>query len=111
MNKETIKQFLKPDKWKVIVFVILVLVNVVLIYTRNPVGPLLPQVGEYIEEYGIPFIFYTYHGCPTFPPEMLKDIDCPTTTFNAYPFVLNVILWYLVSCLIIFAYNKFRIKK
>ncbi len=111
MNKETIKKFLKPNKWKVIIFLIFVLVNAGLIYTHNPVDPLLPQVGENIEEYGIPFIFYTDYGCPTFPPEMLKDIDCPTTTFNIFPFVLNVILWYLASCLIIFTCNKIKTKK
>ena len=108
IDKETIKEFLKADKWKVLVFTIFVLVNIALIYTHNPVGPLGMPVGEYIEEYGIPFIFYTYHGCPTFPPEMLKDIDCPTTTFKAYPFALNIVLWYLISCLTIFAYHKFR---
>ena len=111
MNKETIKEFLKPNKWKVIVFVIFVLVNAGLIYTRNPVSPLLFQVGEYIEEYGIPFIFYTYHGCPIFPPEMLKDIDCPTTTFNVYPFILDIVVWWFLSCLIVYGYDtKIRSK-
>ena len=111
MDKGTIKKILKPNKWKVIVFVIFVLVNVMLIYTHNPVGPLLPQVGEYVEEYGIPFIFYIDRGCPTFPPEMLKDIDCPTTTFKGYHFVLDIVAWWLLSCLIIFIYNKFKHKK
>ena len=111
MNKETIEEFLKPDWRKVIVFVIVfvtfVLVNVGLIYTRNVgVGPLLLRVGEeYIEEYGIPFIFYTYHGCPVLPSEMLKDINCPTMTFNVYPFVLDIVVWWFLSCLIVYGYD------
>lgn len=54
---------------------------------------------------GFPLMFYayTYGGWPgnvnSFPP-----------LYNYYNFIIDVIFWYLISCLMILIYNKLKIK-
>jgi len=110
MSKETIKRFFKPDKWKVLVFMFFLLMNIVLIYLHisNPLSFTLPEPGQYIEEYGLPFVFLTVitEGVTSIPPEISETIS-----MNYYGLFIDVLVWWLLSCLIIFIYNKFKYKK
>ncbi len=55
---------------------------------------------------GFPFAIYSTHY-PTAMP-----YPRPTTTsYNPSFIILDIIFWYLISCLIIFSYSKFKIKK
>ncbi|MBW2976357.1 hypothetical protein KY347_02840 [Candidatus Woesearchaeota archaeon] len=111
MSKETIKKFLKAGKWEATIFAVFLLLNVGLIYLHYPItflGSAGTEIGVLIREYGIPFAFFT-EKCPLLPPEEMQRVVCPTEIdFNAYMLVLDIVLWYLFSCLIIFAYNKFK---
>lgn len=68
----------------------------------------MQAVGGDYWKIGLPFVYYTYSGCPTFPSEMLENIECPTISFNIYLFILDITIWYFLSCLIISTYNKLR---
>ncbi|MCD6500474.1 hypothetical protein J7K42_00435 [bacterium] len=109
MDKETIKRFLKPDKWKVVVFILFVLINIALIYLHisNPLSFILPEPGQYIEEYGLPFVFLTVitEGITLISPKVSKTISV-----NYYGLFIDILVWWLLSCLVISAYNKFRKK-
>lgn len=112
MDKETIKKFLKPSKWKIFLFSAFVLLNGLM--SMHAFGFLfltIQQPGDTTTMYGIPFVFYEIWGCPILPPEEVALMDCPTTELNIFNLILDVVLWYLVSCLMIFAYHKFRKKQ
>jgi len=110
MSKEAIKRFFKPDKWKVLVFMFFLLVNIVLIYLHisNPLSFTLPEPGQYIEEYGLPLVFLTVitEGVTLIPPEISETIS-----MNYYGLFIDVLVWWLFSCLLISAYNKLRKRK
>lgn len=109
MSKETIKESLKPTKGKILLFSIFILLNGLI--SMHTTGFLTIAPGDTTAMYGIPLVFYKYVGCPIFPPEEVALLDCPWSYFNALNLILDIVLWYFVSCLIIFAYSKFRTKK
>ena len=86
---KTLKQFLKPDWRKIAVFVILFIIPFFIepLWTGFPLGfiPILCiELGSCVLDYSI---------------------------IN-YPFLMtDLIIWYLLSCLIVWIYDKFRKKK
>jgi len=88
MNKETIKEFLKPSKWKILVFVILEVVCV-------PIS--------FIFSFPFSILRHIYVTCPLPGMEGCMGL---AVVYQNIP--LNLTIYYLLSCLIIFAYSKFR---
>ncbi len=109
------KDFLRPDKKKIVVFAFITLVAIVLIF-----NPFLCEnynelnacsIAYYVKGIlGMPLYYFlcvsvahqTY--CP-FLTRMLGDL----IVFIAWP--LAIIFWYLFSCIIIFAYDRIRMHK
>jgi hypothetical protein len=92
-----IKQFI--DWRKILIFVILILVTSAI---RN-----LFIVGADIgANYGFPFNFYGYGGGPPLSPGQAVP-----SYFDYGALVGNIIVWYIVSFLIVFVYDKVRRKK
>jgi len=103
MDKETIKEFLKPDWRKALVFFIILIVPI-------PYHPYCPSA--------------PYHeGIPTYPCKYIDWISTihiiiHTSGVNIHPtpinftiLIIELVLVYFLSCLIIFTYDKFRGRK
>ena len=83
-----IKEFLKPDLRKIVIFLILFLISS---FLRDFYKGL-----EVSTKYGFPIMFYHW------------DYYAKTTEFNFVGFIIDFIFWYLISCLIVFVYDKVR---
>jgi len=118
MSEETIKEFLKPDWKKVLIFLIILVLSI--------------SIGG---KFGAICIDFPRRDLPTcrigcgdtallFLPLWSLSFFAPCTTLQGlfidvflqsnilfYTVVLNVPYWYLLSCLLIFAWNKFRKRK
>jgi len=92
MNKETIKEFLKPSKWKVLVFLIFLMF---ILYEAFFVG--LPPGGFFTSVEGV---------CD---PNGEHCVTAFGFKFNL--FITSIFFSYLISCLIIFIYNKLKSEK
>lgn len=86
------KEFLKPDWRKIIAFIIL---GIFLLLISNQLGYC---------ELGIPLSFTscTYYE---YPVGGIRD------QFYVFPFILNLIFWYLLSYLIVWIYDKVKKEK
>jgi len=95
-----IKQFLKPDWRKIIIFVVLFIIFSFLMNNTF-----------YIEDKGFPFVYLDF---PVYGPAMLLNetlVDYRAPIFSLINFILDIIFWYLFSCLIIWIYDKMKKKK
>jgi len=92
----TIKQFLKPDWRKIIVFVILLIFVVIIIPIMNS------GFGRYTSSVGFPLVFYE----ETFWPKEMEK-----TNFIISNFIIDIIVLYIISSLIIWIYDKVKKKK
>ena len=110
MSKETIKQFLKPDWRKILLFTLFALSSLF-------IGGLACGGGDI----GIVCNFWVGFPMPIFdcPVELFEDQLITFAIFSGDCHILSVlplivflfidiIFWYALSCLIIFAYDKFR---
>jgi hypothetical protein len=94
---KTLKQFLKPDWRKILMFIILLVFSVIIIPIINA------RFGLYTFSIGFPLYFYS---C-TFLVEL-----GPSCTFAGYTYIIiDVLIWYFLSCFITWIYDKFRGKK
>ena len=107
MDKKIIKEFLKPTKEKVILWIILFLISPAYLIDL----PCLASMGapcsptEFIPLFGG---VVTLVGIAN---NLIIGINYLFSNISV-PFLTSMlILSYLLSCLIIFAYNKFRTKK
>lgn len=95
------KHFLKPDKRKVVVFVILYVLTSSI--PNEKFG--IPQVTPILTYFGFPF---TQSG------GRYKDLpfmsEYSTEYINPLAYIGNTIVWYLISCLIIWIYGKLKKK-
>jgi thiamine transporter ThiT len=79
------KEFLKPTKWKIILFL--------LSFTFS---------SWFLQ--GIPVNFFDVYAC--------KGMNCPVySNFSPIFFLLDVIFWYIVCCLMFWIYDKVKKKK
>ncbi len=111
MNKETIKEFLKPTIFKIFLFAIISLLAVF-------VGSNFFEYIAWLKSEIRTITFYPeFNSFFWFPLlELMQD-----SLFRIFsqgrvkemilPLLANIVYWYFLSCLIIFAYNKFRKKK
>jgi len=100
INKETIKQFLKPDWRKGMFFIVFIIINSFFLCHKVLVS------GGRIKYCG-------------FPLDCLKDTYIVAIGgFNSsleftglFSCLANIIFWYLIACLVIFIYDKFKNRK
>jgi len=94
----SLKEFLKPDWRKIVVVIVFAL----LLKDINTVE-LIFGFFEPSASYGFPLPFYTFYH-PT-----ASGMKPPT--FNIYILAIDIIIWYILSCLIVWIYDKFKKKK
>ena len=94
-----IKQFLKPDWRKVVVFILLFIISTLARANLFPNRKLEPPFPPFV--FGMPFVsFYVY------PVVELGSI----TKYNFIGLIGNVIFWYFLSCFLFWFYDKLKKK-
>ena len=93
------KDFFKPTTGKVVLFLILMIVlNYYLISTI--------VVADAVILVGTPLGFY-----PVGSMQCLSPSDCPSgPEFSYVNLIIDIVFWYVVSCIIVFIYKKARRK-
>ncbi len=95
------KQFLKPDWRKIVIFVVL---SVIFLYLFNNAV----TIGElYYPVKGFPVPYYYSRSGGMLSSGVLVDY---IPSFNLLNFILNITFWYLISCLIVWVYDKVKKK-
>ncbi len=106
-----LKQFLKPDWRKIVLTVILIFVLMIYFpsfWGLEGIKPIFTDdkhiccFCETATCEGIPFI-YAFGGC-------VSEILCYDTTIYWDSLILDLIFWYLLSCFIVWIYNKVKKK-
>ncbi len=100
-----IKEFLKLETRKKMIFVILFIIAnfdffFVLFTTGGDVG--------YFELVGFPLRFYKSAVCSNFGEPY--GVTCGGGFFSLPYLIFNIIFWYVVSCLIVWIYDKVKKK-
>jgi len=95
------KEFLKPDWRKIVVFVILFILSSFISAYFNTIYSAIGFCSSI--KAGFPLAFNTE----------ISGIECggDSSNFDIFSFILDIIFWYLLSCLIVWIYDKFRKKK
>lgn len=106
MDKETIKQFFKPDQRKILITIIIILL-VWMGYDRMrpthfPSSFPLPFSLPFTELFSV-FLF--------FPVKIVEFLQLTYTLSSIGLFIFTIIEIYVIACLVIFAYDKFRKRK
>ena len=84
-------------------FVILFVLSLLVSYSGFCVDGI--NFGYCEELHGFPLIAYTTYGeNDVVPPQRLEH----TRYENALGFIVNIIFWYLLSCFIVWTYDKLR---
>ncbi|MFH1445527.1 MAG: hypothetical protein ABIF08_03545 [Nanoarchaeota archaeon] len=96
------KNFFKPTIAKIVLFLILFLVTSVL----NNMSLFFATCCDLGTNYGFPIAFYGYGG----GPPLLHGQQTPSY-FNISILILDILIWYLVSCGIAGLYHKIRKNK
>ena len=93
------KQFLKPDWRKIVVFIILLIFIVIIIpiFINSGFGVLYVNAG-------FPLVFYE-------KTIINPSLGTEKTNFLMLNLVIDIIVLYVLSCLIVWLYDKFRKKK
>ncbi len=110
MNKQAIKEFLKPNWKKILIFFI---IPIIFLVSENPLRLsgsyfaylfldifILFPVGILGIFMRLPDLYNFWHNFP----ELIKIFISP------FSFLAIIIWWYMLSCLIIFIYNKLKSK-
>ena len=98
----TLKQFLKPDWRKIVVLIILTIISSTVTYNELNC---MTFGGGCTKSHGFPFAFYSIHYSVASPDAQ------PSYYLNYVSIIPNIIIWYLLSCFIVWIYDKFRKKK
>jgi hypothetical protein len=95
----SVKHFLKPNKWKVTIFAILMILSSLFSRYETIISfePVVSQV------FGFPFPIYI-----KYLPEPGSLARTPEISYEG--FILNAIVWYFLSCFMIWIYEKSRNK-
>lgn len=100
MMKKTIKEFLRPDRRKILLFVPISLVLVLLSNLQCLCGILCPEGLIYFNK--SIYAFYCYCACVSKSTALI---------LNSIFLVLPIILAYISSCLVSLGYDRFKRKK
>jgi len=95
MKIKAVKEFFKPD-WKKIILVFILLTGIVII-----IPIFYSCLGCYNTAIGLPLFFYEQINWP---------LSERKTNFSISNFGIDIIFWYLFSCLIVWIYNKVKKK-
>ena len=99
-----IKQFLKPDWRKILIFIVLIILMVIS-SSWFKVNVLKGRImGGAFYEMGLPLKFYSYSSSTPFPDEPLKVSE----VFKPLYLFLDIVVWYFLSCLVVWFCNKFK---
>lgn len=93
MIKMNLKKFLKPDWRKIVIFLILFMSSSFIIYFDTKFYFI-----------GFPLAFYYKHPSYGRSPSWIEG-------FSLNYLLLDLILWYLLSCLIVWIYDKVKKKR
>jgi hypothetical protein len=113
MSKELIKQFLKPDWRKIVIFLPIFIVSLFLVYNTGKCPPKV--LCEFPANYyqGIPRPINNWREYP-------NELENNMLTFralkkgnvsNTFSLFLNIIFWYVISCFLISIWDKIKVKK
>lgn len=112
MNLKNVKEFLKPNRRKVVVFVILlfIITYVINILTefvfKLIVEPYLGKPYSYIDSiFGLPTFYFQECVLDRYSAGYVCNYR-----FDSIVFIANLIIWYLISCLLIWIYDKVKKK-
>ena len=94
------KEFLKPNWWKVRIFIIIVLLSIVLGILLHDDSFTCPDC--FANSYGFPLPFYRPSGIGG-----VAGAPYPAF-FNPVTFLLNLVVFYLFTCLIYFTTTKIK---
>ena len=100
------KHWLKPNLKKIIIFLLLIIPTSIIPNFGFGIWWSGADIGV---NYGFPFNFYGYGGGPPLRPGQ----QVPTYGFDFRSFILllgNIVIWYIVSCLIVWIYYKVKKK-
>jgi len=88
------KQFLKPDWRKVVIFFVVSFLLTFFLGVESPVTPLDIS----ITKIGFPVLLLT----------IKETLLGKTYKWNFVNLIINIVVWYLLSCLIIWVYDKIK---
>ena len=94
-----IKQFLKPDRRKIVIFIILFMISTLIranLFSNYELKHPYPAFA-----FGIPFVSFYIIPIVELTPEI---------HFNFIGLFENIIFWYFLSCLLVWIYDKFKKK-
>jgi len=96
------KEFLKPDWRKIVITLALIGLSFLYIYE--------PLIADAYEAYrGLPLFYWKYFvGAGPLIEGM--EVPEPVTEFLYFNLIIDLIFWYLLSCLIIWIYDKVKKK-
>jgi len=92
-----VKQFLKPDWRKVFIIAIIFIVLIYLSFT-----PFLGSSPIFTQTLGVIIFLFL-----AFPIVFLNFLKLGIFAF-LFGFILSILFWYLITCLIFWIYDKFR---
>ena len=121
MNKELIKQFFKPDLMKIVLFMIFMFIAFAgytqsWVFSGKDMGSPKPPLFDLLA----PFPFWVVWVFLLLPLALLSNLIVTVGDYDMdfimrgpfWPFgIINVIYFYMLSCLIIFVVDKFRRKR
>jgi len=94
------KEFLKPDWRKIVLTCIFISLSFFYVYS--------PLIADAYEEYrGLP-LFYWKYFVGTGPIITGMKLPEPSTEFLYLNLIIDIIFWYLISCIIVWIYDKFK---
>ena len=98
-----VKEFLKPTIWKIILLIVLFAVS---FYFSTEI---LASAGG-SSNLGYPFQFFQPSGC--YGPPGAEYPNCWDTELTSFwSLIANIIIWYLIACILMLIYNKIRKKE
>ena len=90
------KQFLKPDWKKIVIFVVFFILMYIWAYNCGDI-----RSSALCEARGFPLIYWNYHTISKMPPKT-------ETNLFYFELIVDLIIWYLLSCLIAWIYDKLK---
>ena len=124
-KKQTIKQFLRPSLIKILITIFFVFVS--FYFSETQPSKTMPLNPDYHPHYSpensndsiwyppsVPTGLYVFYYCGS-PIESISKActsngDCVYRVENYFNFVFDLLFWYFSSCLIVFSYNKLRMR-
>lgn len=112
-----LNDFLKPERRKILTLAAIFVIYITFIFLKPiiltslgdtpPVGTVV-KVPDTIIDYIIRAPFFVVVGI--FNAFEMSPFPMPSSTMNIIV-LLNILWWYLLSCIIVFAYDKFKSRK